>query len=136
MPDPDWPSDGLSAAKNTKLKALDRPRRSPVPLYLRYGRQRGDVVSLKAVKDGEPGTKYPGYIDGERRAPPEDCGGGPGFEAFLEAIADPRHPEHKDATQWHQGCCSKAFDPEVINELDAKLSIGAIAKPRAAGKAS
>lgn len=67
---------------------------------------------------------------------PEDCGGTPGFEAFLEAIANPKHPEHEGVTEWHQGCYGKAFDPDAIDEREAKFRIAAIAKRRAAGKAS
>ena len=78
-------------------------------------------------------TSSPTY-EGEHRAPPEDCGGTPGFEAFLEAVTDPSHPEHEDATEWHQGCYGKPFDPDEIDERYAKLRIGAIAKRRAAGK--
>ncbi|WP_415179066.1 plasmid pRiA4b ORF-3 family protein [Parasphingorhabdus sp.] len=59
-----------------------------------------DIVTLEAIEDGEAGTKYPRYVEGEHRAPPEDCGGTPGFEAFLEAVTDPRHPEHEDVTEW------------------------------------
>jgi|TARA_R100000501_G_scaffold13654_5_gene25101 hypothetical protein len=91
---------------------------------------------IVTVEEGAPGTRYPRYIEGEHRAPPEDCGGTPGFETFLEAVTDPKHPEHDDATQWHLGCYGTAFDPDEIDERDAKLRIGAIAKRRAAGKAS
>lgn len=134
--DPDWPEDRLFAAKNTKLKALlDRDVRQFLYTY-----DMGDnweyIVTAEAVEEGVPSIKYPRYVEGEHRAPPEDCGGTPGFEAFLEAITDPRHPEHDDAAQWHLGCYGKAFDPDEIDERDAKLRIGAIAKRRAAGKAS
>lgn len=136
VPDPDWSSDGLSAAKNAKLRTLlDRGVRQ-----LLYTYDMGDnwehIITIEAVETGQSGTKYPRYVDGERRAPPEDCGGTPGFESFLDAIANPRHPEHKDASEWHHGCYGKAFDPDVIDERDAKLRIGDIAKRRAAGKAS
>ena len=59
-----------------------------------------------------------------------------GFEAFLEAVTDPRHPEHEDATEWHQGCYGKPSDPDEIDERNAKLRIGTIAKRRAASKAA
>jgi hypothetical protein len=136
VPDPDWDDDSLLAAKNTKLKTLlDRDIRQ-----FRYTYDMGDnwehIVTVEEVRQGEPGSKYPCYVEGERPAPPEDCGGTPGFEAFLEAIANPKHPEHADVTEWHQGCYGRAYNPEVIDERDAKLRIGAIAKRRAAGKAS
>lgn len=46
-------------------------------------------------------SRYPRFVDGERREPPEDVGGPPGFEQFLEAMAKPRHPEHKSVLQWY-----------------------------------
>ena len=136
LPDPDWEDDSLFAAKNIKLKTLlDRSVRE-----LLYTYDMGDnwehVVTVEAVEDGEPGTKYPRYVDGERRAPPEDVGGTPGFEAFLDAIAKPRSRDHKEAVQWHRGCYGEDFVPDKINELVTKLRIGDIAKRRAAGKAS
>ena len=129
--DPDWPDDRLFAAKNIKLKALlDRD----VHQFL-YTYDMGDnwehIVTVEAVEEGTSATKYPRYVEGEHRAPPEDCGGIPGFEAFLNAVTDPRHPEHEDATEWHQGCYGKAFNPGEIDERDAKLRISAIAKRRA-----
>jgi hypothetical protein len=136
VPDPDWEDDSLLAAKNTKLKILlDRDIRQFLYTY-DMGDNWEHIVTVEAVRDGEPGTKYPRYVEGERRAPPEDCGGTPGFEAFLEAIADPKHPEHEEVTEWHQGCYGMAFDPAAIDEREAKFRIAAIAKRRAAGKAS
>lgn len=135
LPDPAWDND-LLAARNTKLKALlDRGVRQFLYTY-DMGDNWEHVITVEAIENGQPGIKYPRYVEGERRAPPEDCGGTPGFEAFLEAIADPKHSEHHEVSEWHLGCFGKAYDPEEIDELDAKLSIGAIAKRRAAGKAS
>jgi len=132
LPDPEWPDDSLSVPKKTKLKTLiDRDVRQ-----LLYTYDMGDnwehFIVVEAV-DGQPGVKYPRYVDGERRAPPEDVGGTPGFENFLDAIANPKHPE---ATEWHFGCYGNAFDPTGFDELAAKLRIGDIAKRRAAGKAA
>jgi len=136
VPDPDWEDDSLLAAKNSKLKTLlDRDIRQFLYTY-DMGDNWEHIVTVEAVRDGEPGTKYPRYVEGERRAPPEDCGGTPGFEAFLEAIADPKHPEHEEVTEWYQGCHGMAFDPAAIDEREAKFRIGTIAKRRAAGKAS
>jgi len=136
VPDPDWEDDSLLAAKNARLKALlDRDIRQFLYTY-DMGDNWEHIVTVEEIRDGEPGTKYPRYVEGERRAPPEDCGGTPGFEAFLEALANPKHPEHVEVTEWHQGCYGKAYNPEAIDERDAKLRIGAIAKRRAAGKAS
>ena len=98
IPDPMWPESGMTAAKNVKLATLiDRGVRELVYTY-DMGDNWKHIVTVEAVAEGQPGTKYPRYVEGEYRAPPEDCGGTPGFEAFLDAIADPKHPEHDDAT--------------------------------------
>jgi hypothetical protein len=93
-------------------------------------------ITVEAVEEGQPGVKYPRYVDGARRAPPENVGGTPGFENFLEVIADPKHPEHEEATKWHLGCYGDAFDPVNFDERYAKLGIADRAKRRAAGKAA
>ena len=58
-------------------------------------------IVIEAIGPGQPDTKYPRYIDGARRGPPEDCGGTPGFENFLEAIANPKHPDHAELIEWY-----------------------------------
>jgi len=136
LPDPDWPDDALSAAKNTRLNTLiDRGVRQILYTY-DMGENGEHIVTLEAIEDGEARTKYPRYVEGEHRAPPEDCGGTPGFKVFLDAVTDPSHSEHEDVTEWHQDCCGEPFDPDEIDEHDAKLRIGTIAKRRAAGKAA
>lgn len=50
-------------------------------------------------------------IGGERACPPEDCGGSWGYQAFLEAMADPHHEQHEEMMRWIGG----AFDPEAFD---------------------
>ncbi len=38
-------------------------------------------------------------------------GGSPGFYAFLEAIGDPKHPDHDDRIDWY----GDAFDPDSFD---------------------
>ncbi len=52
--------------------------------------------------------RYPVCIGGKRGCPPEDVGGVWRYQDFLEAISDPRHPEHDERLEWTGG----AFDPE------------------------
>ena len=44
-------------------------------------------------------------INGANAAPPEDCGGFPGFENLKDALADPKHPEHENMVEW----CGEEF---------------------------
>ena len=94
------------------------------------------VITVESVGAGEPGVAYPRYVEGARRAPPEDVGGMPGFEDFVQAIGNRRNPRHRELIDWHHECYGEAFDPDTVDELAAKLRIGAIAKRRRAGKAS
>ena len=130
VPDPDWEDDGLLAAKNAKLKTLlDRDLRQFLYTY-DMGDNWEHIVTVEAVRQGEPGIKYPRYVEGERRAPPEDCGGTPGFEAFLEAIANPKHPEHEEVTE-----CTRAATawPSIpTRSTNAMQNSGSAPSPNAA----
>ncbi len=76
-----------------------------------------DIV-LEAVGEALPGVEYPRCVAGERACPPEDCGGIPGFYAFVEAMADPGHPEHKDFAVWYGGeFDAEAFSAEQVSSL-------------------
>ncbi|MCE8512287.1 plasmid pRiA4b ORF-3 family protein [Ruegeria pomeroyi] len=60
-------------------------------------------ILIEEVTDAVSGTDYPTFVDGERTAPPEDVGGPNGFMDFVEAMARPRHPQHRDMVRWYGG---------------------------------
>src|SRR5258708_30071620 len=72
-----------------------------------------------------PALAYPRFIAGENPAPPEDCGGIPGFYAQLEALADPNHPDHDDAKEWFGD-----FNPNRFDDQPIKDRLAHIANPR------
>jgi hypothetical protein len=51
-------------------------------------------------------------LDGAGACPPEDVGGVPGFQHFLEVINDPAHPEHQDMASWYG---EPRFDPNAVD---------------------
>lgn len=53
-------------------------------------------------------------IGGENACLPEDAGGAPGYEEFLEALGDPSNPEHEDLKAWIGG----SFDPAAFDVAD------------------
>jgi pRiA4b ORF-3-like protein len=69
-----------------------------------------DVVLEKRLPAQDAGP-YPVCTAGERRCPPEDCGGAWGYAELLEAIRDPAHERHVELTEWIAG----DFDPEAFN---------------------
>ena len=53
----------------------------------------------------------PRVLDGQRAAPPEDCGGPPGYASLLNALEDPTSPDYAQARQW----VPCGFDPAVFD---------------------
>lgn len=60
-------------------------------------------------------------LAGERACPPEDCGGPFGYPDFLDALANPKHPEHENILAWAPG-----YEPELFSLSQANALIGAI----------
>jgi hypothetical protein len=87
---------------------------------------------IEAVLPADPTADYPRFVEGERRAPPEDVGGPPGFEEFLDAMTKSRHPEHKSVLQWY----GRTFDPTDISPGEIRARMATLAKRRASGKAA
>ena len=68
-------------------------------------------VELEEVSAVSPHGKFPWVLSGKRACPPEDVGGPWGYANFLEALADPKHPDHEDLAEW----CGDPFDPEAFD---------------------
>ena len=60
---------------------------------------------IKVEREVDMGTPLDSAmcITGQGACPPEDVGGVPGYEHFLQAIADPSHPEHTELKDWCGG---------------------------------
>lgn len=84
------------------------------------------VIKIQKTLPADPTAGYPRLIDGAERCPPEDVGGIPGFEAFLEAINDPKHPDHADRLDWYGG----PFDPADMDRTRITKRLAAIASRR------
>ncbi len=63
-------------------------------------------------------------LAGKNKCPPEDCGGIYGYYRLLEAIANPKHPEHKTLSEWlGEPWNPEAFDLEMINATLSVLEV-------------
>jgi hypothetical protein len=84
-----------------------------------FGDNWEHILEIEETLPAEEGVRYPLCFAGDRACPPEDVGGIPGYENFLEAIANPNHPEHEEFLEWIGG----KFDPEAFdrNEINQKL---------------
>jgi len=85
-----------------------------------FGDSWRHTVLLEEIHPAVAGaTKTVRCIAGARACPPEDCGGLPGYQQFLEAILDPLHPEHRDMRDW----VGRDFHPDTFDLADADRKV-------------
>ena len=132
IPDPEWDDviKTLDAGK-TRLGVLIDRGVSMFSYTYDFGDNWQHTIAIETVAAADPAIDYPRFIDGARRAPPEDVGGIPGFERFLEAMTKPRHRERKRLTEWYGG----PFDPDDIEPSTIITRIAKLARRRARGRA-
>ena len=104
--DPDW-NRRIDNAASTKLSALLTTGVTEFVYMYDFGDDWKHRIIVEAIKPAEPGESYPRFLGGERRCPPEDCGGLPGYFEFIENIASKRGKKAKDALEWYGG----PYDP-------------------------
>ena len=133
VPDPDWDfGRKVLQAKLAKLETFIAQGVREIAYVYDMGDDWRHTITIEAIEAADPSQKYPRFVDGARRGPPEDVGGIPGYYEFLDAMAKPRHREHRRMTQWY----GSPYDPDDIGLLQLRLRLGAIAKRRHAGKAA
>jgi hypothetical protein len=81
---------------------------------------------VQQLETRDSDTSLPHFVAGKWRCPPEDIGGFPGFEMFLEAITDPSHPEHAELLDWHGG----PFEHTEIAAPEIAARMAGLAKVR------
>jgi len=113
-------------AASTRLTKL---RTSGVSEFL-YTYDMGDNwehhIEVLDLFDAPAGSRLPIFVGGQWRTPPEDVGGAPGFEMFLQAISDPTHEDHDHLIDWY----GAPFDPEDIEPDIVKIQMARLAAMR------
>ena len=79
-----------------------------------------DWLHLLQLEDVLPATAEAGSgvrcIAGANACPPEDVGGIPGYQQFVEVIGDPSHEQYAETREWlGEDFDPKAFDLEAAN---------------------
>jgi hypothetical protein len=102
-------ADHIELTDERKVVLRDLFRRPGATLYYEYDPGDGWVhhIVFERVVPLEFERPYPWVVGGRRACPPDDVGGVWGYEHFLDAISDKRHPEHREMHKWYGG----AFDP-------------------------
>jgi hypothetical protein len=127
--DEDWGTEPRIEATKVRLRDVLKQRKTTIDYLYDFGDSWELRLTVTDVRVGEPGVSYPRYVAGEHNAPPEDCGGIPGFYELLDAIADPRHPSHAEAKQWLD-----EYDPNAIDTLLIGDDLARIANRRNAAR--
>ena len=86
---------------------FDHMQSHPAAYVYDFGDDWEHVVTYETTEPADRSLTYPRCVAGERACPPEDCGGAHGYLQFVEAIQNPRHPEHRAMLQW----VGRPFDP-------------------------
>ncbi len=97
--------------KNAKLMGVVHGEKDRFAYEYDFGDDWLHQIVVEKIVAREEGKRYPVCVAGARACPPEDCGGIWGYENFLKAISDPKHPEHDDMIEWVDG----GFDPEAFD---------------------
>ncbi len=110
LPDPEYDDDLLPPRLDEQAVQLRDLLTSSSILYeYDFGDGWKHAVEIESVAMvQESGMRYPLCTGGERACPREDCGGTPGYEHLLEALADPEHEDHADLKRW----AGRRYDPE------------------------
>jgi len=116
-PDPDGTME-TEDARRVQLSQIVAQGYKKFAYVYDFGDNWDHTIQVEKVLAPEPGVRYPCCIAGKRACPPEDCGGPPGYDDFLEAIRNPSNPEHEDMLEWIGGEFDpEAFDIEAVNGI-------------------
>jgi pRiA4b ORF-3-like protein len=79
------------------------------------------ALTVEKILPAELDVPNPHCTEGKLAAPPEDCGGIPGFYHMMEALADPNHEDHEDMRDWTDSFDPEAFSLEAVNKRMRKV---------------
>ena len=118
--DPEW-NRRITDATTTKLSTLLTTGMREMSYLYDMGDSWQHRIIVEKLTAIEPG-KYPQFLGGERRCPPEDCGGFPGYYEFLDNIGSKQSKKRKAALDWYGG----PYDPDDISEQQIITALGRI----------
>jgi hypothetical protein len=125
--EPGWKERYQDAERETLGTLLDGGLRRMDYVY-----DMGDFwehsIIVEKVSAPLPDVKYPQFLGGERRCPPENCGGPDGYYKFLKSISSKQHRVREDAVRRYGG----PYDPDDIDEPKIVRALAKIAGTRGA----
>lgn len=125
VPDPEEPNDDLFDDLDATVASALPHRSSTMQYIYDFGDDWIHNVSVHRIDDAAPSHRPHSRsapvacLAGKRCAPPEDCGGPPGYRELLDAIGNAAHPRHAELLEWVGG----AFDPEAFSLRDVNSAL-------------
>lgn len=123
VPDPDAAPDMETKNESrVKLSKIAPAEKSRFVYEYDFGDSWEHAILVEKILPAAEGVQYPLCLTGKRACPPEDVGGVWGYDEFLEAIKDPKHPDHEEMLEWaDEGFDPEAFDLDAINKALRKM---------------
>ena len=106
---------GFIDERRHTLRQLSLAERVPFAYEYDFGDGWEHTLVVEKIVPSEEGSRYPVCLAGKRACPPEDVGGVWGYEAYLEALQDPSHPDHEDLLAWRGEFDPEAFSVQAVN---------------------
>lgn len=85
----------LKADTQRLISMANEPGISFIYVY-DFGDYWSHTVTVEEIREAGTANEVE-MLDGAGACPPEDCGGVPGYQALLDALADPADPRHEEA---------------------------------------
>lgn len=126
----DWGGPRLYSSKNVRLSKLLEWGVESFDYIYDFGDDWIHDITIEKVGHPDQGVEYPVLVGGERRAPPEDVGGPPGFFEFVEAMMDRNHPDHDEVFEWYG---HEPFIPDDIERDVVEVQLERIRAQRRKG---
>jgi Plasmid pRiA4b ORF-3-like protein len=128
FPDPDRPH--VKNGATTQLAAILTPGITEFDYVYDFGDNWEHRIIVEETANAEASERYPRFLGGERRCPPEDCGGPPGYFDFIENIARKQSKKAKEALDWYGG----PYDLDDIGVEQINITLGRIANSYRTGQ--
>lgn len=107
---------GRTSDQSARLNEVAPGPRSKLAYQYGAGESWWFEIVVEKLLPPAPNTHYPLCLEGERAAPPEDCGSLAGYRRLLQALRDPADPDHAAAlTRWGAAFDAEAFEVGVVN---------------------
>lgn len=110
-PDPSSFSDEMLNEKRHTVRDLAPEAKQKFIYEYDFGDSWMHEVKVEKILSPDLSFKHPVCLAGEHSCPPEDCGGLWGYYNLLDALANPKHPEHTAMKEW----IGEDFQPEPFD---------------------